>query len=202
MKKKITLLLSLVLAVAMGIGGTLAWLTAKTEAVKNTFTVGNINITLTETTTNYKMVPGQTIAKDPKVTVKAGSEACWLFVKIAESDNLDDFISYKVKLGEDSWKELTGVTGVYYREVAASDTDQNFDVIGYQSGESATFTANKVLVKDSVTKAMMDAFDTDKDGTLSDTEKAALPTLTFTAYAVQKDGLTDVADAWKEVPTT
>ena len=83
MKKKITLLLSLVLAVAMGIGGTLAWLTAKTEAVKNTFTVGNINITLTETTTNYKMVPGQTIAKDPKVTVKAGSEACWLFVKIA-----------------------------------------------------------------------------------------------------------------------
>lgn len=202
MKKKITLLLSLVLAVAMGIGGTLAWLTAKTEAVKNTFTVGNINITLTETTTNYKMVPGQTIAKDPKVTVKAGSEACWLFVKIAESDNLDDFISYAVDLSEDSWKELSGVPGVYYREVAASDTDQNFDVIGYQSGESATFTANKVLVKDSVTKAMMDAFDTDKDGTLSDTEKAALPTLTFTAYAVQKDGLTTAANAWGQIPTT
>ena len=202
MKKKITLLLSLVLAVAMGIGGTLAWLTAKTEAVKNTFTVGNINITLTETTTNYKMVPGQTIAKDPKVTVKAGSEACWLFVKIAESDNLDDFISYAVDLSEDSWKELSGVPGVYYREVAASDTDQNFDVIGYQSGESATFTANKVLVKDSVTKAMMDAFDTDKDGTLSDTEKTALPTLTFTAYAVQKDGLTTAANAWGQIPTT
>lgn len=206
MKKKITLLLSLVLAVAIGIGGTLAWLTDKTEEVKNTFTVGNINITLTEEaggdTKEFKMVPGQTIAKDPKVTVKAGSEACWLFVKIAESDNLDDFISYAVDLSEDSWKELSGVPGVYYREVAASDTDQNFDVIGYQSGESATFTANKVLVKDSVTKAMMDAFDTDKDGTLSDTEKAALPTLTFTAYAVQKDGLTDVADAWKEVPTT
>ena len=92
--------------------------------------------------------------------------------------------------------------GVYYREVAASDTDQNFDVIGYQSGESATFTANKVLVKDSVTKAMMDAFDTDKDGTLSDTEKAALPTLTFTAYAVQKDGLTTAANAWGQIPTT
>ena len=75
MKKKITLLLSLALAVAIGIGGTLAWLTDKTESKVNTFTVGNIDIDLTETTTNYKMVPGQTIDKDPKVTVEAGSEA-------------------------------------------------------------------------------------------------------------------------------
>lgn len=192
MKKKITLLLSLALAVAIGIGGTLAWLTDKTESKVNTFTVGNIDIDLTETTTNYKMVPGQTIAKDPKVTVKAGSEACWLFVKIAESDNLDDFISYKVKLGEDSWKELTGVTGVYYREVAASDTDQSFDVIGYESGDPATFTANKVLVKDSVTKAMMDEITA---------QTASAPTLTFTAYAVQKDGVGTAAEAWNKVPT-
>ncbi|MCG4527141.1 SipW-dependent-type signal peptide-containing protein [Intestinimonas massiliensis] len=199
MKKKITLLLSLVLAVAMGIGGTLAWLTAKTEAVKNTFTVGNINITLTETTTNYKMVPGQTIAKDPKVTVKAGSEACWLFVKIEEGNDLDKFISYTVA---DDWTALTDVEGVFYREVAASDTDQSFDVIGYESGDPATFIANKVLVKDTVTKDDMDAFDTDKNGTLSDTEKAALPTLTFTAYAVQKDGLTTAANAWGQIPTT
>ena len=94
------------------------------------------------------------------------------------------------------------MTGVYYREVAASDTDQSFDVIGYESGEPATFTANKVLVKNTVTKAMMDEFDTDNNGTLSDTEKAALPTLTFTAYAVQKDGVGTVADAWAKVPTT
>lgn len=206
MKKKITLLLSLALAVAIGIGGTLAWLTDKTEEVKNTFTVGNINITLTEEAggnkREFKMVPGQTIAKDPKVTVKAGSEACWLFVKIAESDNLDKFIDYAVA---DGWTALTGVegvTGVYYREVAASDTDQSFDVIGCESGDPAKFTANKVLVKDSVTKDDMDAFDTDKDGTLSDTEKAALPTLTFTAYAVQKDGLTTAANAWGQIPTT
>ncbi|WP_286733303.1 TasA family protein [Intestinimonas sp. UBA1698] len=199
MKKTLTLVLSLALAVAIGIGGTLAWLTAKTEEVKNTFTVGNINITLTEeaggNTKEFKMVPGQTIAKDPKVTVKAGSEACWLFVKIAESDNLDDFISYKVKLGEDSWKELTGVTGVtgvYYREVAASDTDQSFDVIGYESGDPATFTANKVLVKDSVTKAMMDEITA---------QTASAPTLTFTAYAVQKDGVGTAAEAWNKVPT-
>lgn len=180
MKKKITLLLSLALAVAIGIGGTLAWLTAKTEEVKNTFTVGNINIALEETTTNYKMVPGQTITKDPKVTVKAGSEACWLFVKIEESANLDDFISYAVA---DGWTALTGVDGVYYREVAATADDMPFSVLAN----------DQVTVKDTVTKAMMDEITA---------QTASAPTLTFTAYAVQKDGLTTAANAWGQIPTT
>ena len=191
MKKKITLLLSLALAVAIGIGGTLAWLTAKTDAVTNTFTVGNINITLTEeaggNTKEFKMVPGQTITKDPKVTVKAGSEACWLFVKIEKGNDLDKFIDYAVA---DGWTALTGVdgvTGVYYREVAASDKDQSFDVIGYESGNPATFTANKVLVKDSVTKDDMDGLTADN-----------YPTLTFTAYAIQRASFDDPAAAWTE----
>lgn len=184
MKKKITLLLSLVLAVAMGIGGTLAWLTAKTEAVKNTFTVGNIDIDLTETTTNYKMVPGQTIDKDPKVTVEAGSEACWLFVKIEKGNDLDKFIDYAVA---DGWTALTGVDGVYYREVAADATNRSFEVIGYESGNPAEFTANKVLVKDSVTKDDMDGLTADN-----------YPTLTFTAYAIQRASFDDPAAAWTE----
>ena len=92
-KKTLALVLALTLLVAGVVGGTLAWLTAQTAEVKNTFTVGDINIGLTETTTDYKMVPGNTIAKDPTVTVKANSEACWLFVKVTESENLDTFIT-------------------------------------------------------------------------------------------------------------
>lgn len=178
MKKKITLLLSLALAVAIGIGGTLAWLTAKTEEVKNTFTVGNINITLTEeaggNTKEFKMVPGQTITKDPKVTVKAGSEACWLFVKIEESANLDNFISYAVA---DGWTALTGVDGVYYRAVDATTTDMVYPVL----------TGNQVTVENDVTKAMMDNLTAD-----------TYPTLTFTAYAIQQAGFNDAAAAWTE----
>lgn len=180
MKKKITLLLSLVLAVAIGIGGTLAWLTAKTDAVTNTFTVGNIDIALEETTTNYKMVPGQTIAKDPKVTVEGGSEACWLFVKITESGNLDDFISYTVDSG---WTLLDGQAGVYYREVAATTGDVVYPVL----------TGNQVTVKDTVTKAMMDEITA---------QTASAPTLTFTAYAVQKEGVGTPTEAWAKAPTT
>ena len=50
MKKKIALMVtSLVLVVAMAVGGTLAYLTSETQEVKNTFTIGEIEITLDET---------------------------------------------------------------------------------------------------------------------------------------------------------
>jgi len=171
-KKTLALVLALTLLVAGVVGGTLAWLTDRTAEVKNTFTVGDINIGLTETTTDYKMVPGNTIAKDPTVTVKAESEACWLFVQVTESTNLKDFITYAIAEG---WTKLQD--GVYYREVPASAADQTFSVL---KGDAVT-------VKDTVTKAMLTAKD------------FANPTLTFKAYAVQKDNVASASDAWAKV---
>lgn len=171
-KKTLALVLALTLLVAGVVGGTLAWLTDQTAEVKNTFTVGDINIGLTETTTDYKMVPGNTIAKDPTVTVKAESEACWLFVKVTESENLDTFITYAIAEG---WTKLQD--GVYYREVSASDADQTFPVLA----------GNAVTVNSDVTKEMLTAKD------------FASPTLTFKAYAVQKDNVASASDAWAKV---
>mgnify|MGYP001551264842 FL=1 len=171
-KKTLALVLALTLLVAGIVGGTLAWLTDQTAEVKNTFTVGDINIGLTETTTDYKMVPGNTIAKDPTVTVKANSEACWLFVKVTESANLDDFITYAIATG---WTELEA--GVYYREVPASAADQTFSVL---AGDAVT-------VKSDVTRAMLE------------TAKTDAPTLTFKAYAIQKDHFATADAAWAEV---
>lgn len=187
--RRIAMTVALVLVVALvSVGGTIAWLTAETAPVTNTFTVGNIDITLDESDDlDLTMVPGNTIAKDPKVTVEGGSEACWLFVKIEESTNLDDFITYTVDSG---WTALTGVTGVYYREVAASNTDQIFNVLTSKTG----YTDGYVTVNESVTKTQMDAI---KNGT------ASAPTLKFTAYACQKDNVTSVTDAWAKIsPTT
>ena len=172
MKKKVLSIVAVVLVLCCAIGGTLAWLTDKTASVKNTFTVGNINIELTETTTNYKMVPGNTISKDPKVTVKANSEACWLFVKVEKSANFDSFMTYDMA---DGWTELPSVTGVYYREVAATTAATDFSVL----------QGNSVSVKDTVTKADLNAL-----------TQNTFPTLTFTAYAVQKDNVNSAADAW------
>lgn len=173
-KNTLALVLALTLLVAGIVGGTLAWLTDQTAEVKNTFTVGDINIGLTETTADYKMVPGNTIAKDPTVTVKANSEACWLFVKVTESENLDTFITYAIAEG---WTALPGVDGVYYREVPASAADQTFSVL---AGDAVT-------VKSDVTRTMLE------------TAKTDAPTLTFKAYAIQKDHFATADAAWAEV---
>ena len=189
-KKIIATVGACALCVGLGVAGTLAWLTDKTESVTNTFTTSNVDITLTETTgSNYQMIPGFTITKDPKVTVSAGSEDCYLFVKLEESDNYSAYLeNYKIS---DGWKQLkngeTDVDGVYYREVESNDTsDQPFYVL----------KNNQLTVKSSVTKADMEAIDDSSDATSE-------PTLTVKAYATQlyktNNEKMDVYNAWLEV---
>lgn len=178
MKKKLTTVLAIVLVVALSVAGTYAYLTATSGPVVNTFTVGNIDITLDETTSDYKMVPKMDIAKDPKVTVEAGSEDCWLFVRVEKSTNLDSFITYAIA---DGWTALPDVNGVFYRPVEANETqDQVFSVLAN----------DKVSVKETVTKDMMDAIEN---------KTANNPTLTFKAYAIQADGIQTPAEAWAKV---
>ncbi|MDD5919417.1 MAG: SipW-dependent-type signal peptide-containing protein [bacterium] len=187
-KKTFVLLLALVLIAGAAVGGTLAWLTDTTDAVQNTFTTSDIDITLAETTTAYKMVPGYTIAKDPKVTVKAGSEKCYLFVKIEKSSNFDDYMTYTVATGWTQLKDASNndVPGVYYRIVETTEMGTPYSVLA----------GDIVTVKDTVTKA-------DMNGLTENT----YPTLTFTAYASQfmknnTESFT-AADAWTNVqPTT
>ena len=175
--RRIALVLCVMFAVlAVSVGGTVAWLTDTTDSVVNTFTAGDINIELAESEDlDLKMVPGNTITKDPKVTVKAGSEACWLFVKVEKSDNFDTFMSYEMAEG---WTLVPGQTNVYYREVGAATTDSSFAVI----------KDNKVTVKEEVTKQQLNALTTE-----------TRPTLTFTAYAVQKDNIADAQTAWAKI---
>lgn len=182
-KKSLALVLALAMIVVCVVGGTLAWLTATTPEVKNTFTTSDVDITLTETTgTSYKMIPGYTIAKDPKVTVEAGSEKCYLFVKVAESDNFDSFMTYDMATG---WTQGDGTdipSNVYYREVETSTADQEFAVL----------KDNQVTVSGDVTKTM-----------LNDLTENTYPTLTFTAYACQYNNSNnthfDAAAAWAKV---
>lgn len=170
-------LLALVLVIGCVAGGTVAWLVAKTDTVVNTFTYGNINIALAESTgKDYKIIPGKDIPKDPKVTVTAGSEACWLFVKVEESGT---FVADKVTYAIDKdWTALEGEKGVYYRKVAAVTADTDFSVL----------EGNKITVKDTLTK-----------GDIKDIA-ATNPTLKITAYAVQQENIADAATAWSKIP--
>ena len=202
MKKKFLIPIMILILVIGAVGGTLAWLTDQTDTVQNTFTVGNVDIDLTEEgatedssdsqlfTQDFKMVPGTDIAKKPKVSVIAGSEACWLFVKVVESDNLDDYITYNMAT---EWTELTGVSGVsgvYYIDVnaATANAGHTYNVLA-PKGTTGAYSDGYVTVNNTVTKAMMDALKV---------EGATQPTLTFKAYAVQKEGFDTAADAWVE----
>ena len=175
-------MLALVLVIGCAVGGTVAWLVSSTDPVVNTFTYGDINITLEETTgTSYKIIPGVDIEKDPKVTVKANSEACWLFVKVEEEGT---FVAKKVTYSiADGWTKGDGTkipANVYYREVSAVTANTDFYVL----------KDNKVSVREDLTKEEIKNITTQ-------------PKLTFTAYAVQKDGIADAGTAWaKAVPTT
>ena len=172
--KKLVTAVAVVLVLCMTVAGSLAWLFDTTDEVVNTFTVGHVDIDLTETTENYKMIPGETIAKDPEVTVKAGSEASWVFVEAVPSNNLATYIDYTIA---DGWTKLDSVDNVFYREVAAPDADQVFAVL----------ENDQVTVKGTVTNDQMTAAETDK------------PTLTFKAYAIQKSGFDTATAAWAEV---
>ncbi|MCI7624665.1 MAG: hypothetical protein MSS54_10265 [Clostridiales bacterium] len=172
-KKGLAMVLALVLLAVCAVSGTLAWLTAKSDTVVNTFTTSDIKVKLEETkgTTatggkEFKMIPGYTIGKDPKATVLAGSEECYLFVKLEKSSNFDTYLDYAIA---DGWTKLDGVADtVYYRVVDGTNN---------QIGTAySVLKGDQVTVKGSVTKEQMNALDADD---------VAKPTLTITAYASQ-----------------
>ena len=115
MKKKLTLVVTcIVLVAAMVIGGTLAYFTDTTEAKKNTFTVGNVGIELTESdwteNDNHTLMPGTSYAKNPTITVDETSQDAWVFLRI----DLNKYVSFINLVGVDAYKnEIGGLKGSY-----------------------------------------------------------------------------------------
>lgn len=176
------LALTLVLAAYWAVGGTAAWLAAKSDPIASTFTFGDINITLKDEDPQegqIKIIPGVDIPKDLKVTVKADSVDCWLFVKVEEAGT---FVAGKVTYAiAEGWTKGDGTQipeDVYYREVREVTADREFSVL----------KDDKITVSKSLTKADIQNI-TDE------------PTLTFTAYAVQKEGINTAAEAWATIGT-
>ena len=177
------LALTLVLAAYWAVGGTAAWLAAKSEPIASTFTFGDINITLTETDSQEqptKIIPGVDIKKVLKVTVQANSVDCWLFVKVEQTGTfVENKVTYSIA---DDWTKGDGSQipeNVYYRQVNGATADMGFSVL----------KDDKITVSNTLTKADIQNI-------------TAQPTLTFTAYAVQKEGINTAAEAWARIDTT
>lgn len=190
-KKLLVSVVAICLLVGGIVGGSFAFLLDKTQTVTNTFTIGDVNITLTETDTvkeddgvndkrNYKMVPGLELAKDPTVSVEANSEPSWVFVKVEEVNNPSTYLDYKINTVDEGgvWTALDGVDGVYYYDYSAISTTKV---------DLAVLLGDKVTVKDTVTKDALDTINANK------------PQLKFSAYAIQKEGFTTAKAGWDEV---
>lgn len=188
-------LVAVMLVLGGAVGGTLAWLTATTDTVVNTFTVGDIDIDLTETTgSEYKLMPGEKVAKDPMVTVKAGSEKCYVFVKVEasaamkaamENNVIEWYVDALPRYTDGKWTKLEGVTeDIYYLVANASTADQDFYILG---GEE-DYRNGRLIIPGNVTAE-----------DIAEVEAIGDTTLTFTAYAIQYEGITSAADAWAKL---
>lgn len=176
-------MLALTMVVGCAVDGTVAWLVSESESSVSTFTLGDINIKLTGESESQplKVIPGVEIKRSLKVTVEPNSEACWLFVKV-EGTNWSHFpdangtakVSYSVDV-QNGWIALNDHPGVYYREVSAEAA---------QRGDAYDVNCN-VTVSQMLTKAEVDSI-----------ASGTQPQLSFTAYAVQRDGIGDAATAW------
>jgi len=196
--KVVVLLLAVVLLIGCTIGGTLAYLMTKSATVTNTFVAGEIGtLTLNETdgngnvvtTRSFIVTPGVDITKDPVVTFNGNNVAAYIFVKVEATDWTERNGTFSIGDKEemkwtvaDGWTKLENVPGVYYREVVVdTDTANTAETEKY-----GIIKGNTITVSSEITKA-----------NISNYTKG----LTFTAYAIQKDGFTTVAAAWEQAKT-
>ncbi len=195
MKTRNKVLLTLacaLLLVAGSVVGTLAWLTS-TSTVTNTFTVGQVKITLDEAKVNpdgttaasadrvsgsnvYHLLPGHTYTKDPTIHVQANSEDCYLFVVLENGfTSVIDGVSTEVKtieeqMSDNGWKTLAGKKNVWY--YAEED--------GLKTVEKNSSVQDIKLFK---------SFKIKDEATNGDLNAVGTPEINVTAYAIQKDGM-------------
>lgn len=140
-KKVLSTVLAGALAVTAVVGGSLAYFTDSAEK-KNTFTVGNVNITLTEPNWGGngsedapEAYPGEPLAKDPTVK-NDGANPCFVRIKVDGLDSLSPagMITYRTDYATgglgDGW--VKGSDGYFYYDTVlevGTTTDALFDQI-------------------------------------------------------------------------
>lgn len=189
-KKALLLALCAVLLVVSTVFATLAYLTTDVKVVKNTFTVGDIEITLDEapvdeygviktgervTANTYKLIPGHSYVKDPTVHVAKGSEVCYVFVKVDDGiAAIQAPATVETQMTNNGWIVI----------------DEDDNVWAKPTAIDARAAAQDIKVFDSFTISGTAAVDTYKDANI-----------TVMAYAIQADGFASADAAWAAAST-
>lgn len=206
MKKTIAIIALVVLVAVASVLGTLAYLTS-TDTVKNTFTVGKVNITLDEAEVDmngvavtpakrvkkneYKLMPGHTYTKDPMVTVLAGSEPSYIkmTVTFSKANELDAIFA---PTGADLTSIFKGYDSANW--IAKGNTkDAAANTRTYEFWYKETVGAPTA---DVALDALFDSITIPGEITQAQLETIKDMTITVTAYAIQADGFANADAAW------
>lgn len=217
-KKVLLLVLCAVLLVGASVAGTVAYLTSQ-DFVTNTFTVGNVHITLDETdvdvngvkdgatrvkTNDYHLMPGHTYTKDPTVTVLANSEECYvrMIMTINKQAELDAIFAGINAIRADKNLPALTIADVLTDSDATKWVPFSEKEVGntrvYEFRYATTVTAgatNKALEPLFTEVVMPDEITNDQLATLYVDEDDRLQ-IDVVAHAIQKDGFDDAAEAW------
>ena len=210
--KALLLTLCAVVLVIATVFGTMAYLTS-TDEVQNTFTVGQVKITLDEakvnpdgtlvykedgqtpvdrvSTNSYKLLPGHTYNKDPMVTVLKGSEPSYvkMTVTFSKANELDAIFAPDVA-------NLTSIFNGYDATnwIAKGNTkDATADTRTYEFWYKETVSAPDADVP---LDALFDSITV--PGEITNEQLATIEgmTITVNAYAIQADGFANAEAAW------
>jgi len=205
MKKKKTILAAVVLLLVAIVGGAIAYFT-DTDEKTNTFTIGNVDITLTEPnwdTTDTTpangvpdaaedLMPGETVAKNPIINNESTKNPAYVFAKVVVPCTTEttpqEIFTYTVNT--DAWTELSG-------EAVACTSGGNATHV-YYYGTSGTLTelakAANASTPTPTTKAVFDSVTV--RGTLTGSEGlTGNKNVVVTGYGIQKDGLASAVPA-------
>lgn len=202
MKKKKTILAAVVLLFVFIVGGAIAYFT-DTDNATNIFTIGNVDITLTEpnwdTTdqdsnnvpdASQDLMPGQTIAKDPTINNVSTSNPAYVFAKVqvpcttaTAPATPAELFTYTLNSG---WAELSSA------QVACTSGGNATHVYYYGSGSTLTSLAagaSSAAVFNNVTLLSTLSGDEGLTGNKN---------IVVTGYGIQTQGLSSTvpADVW------
>lgn len=192
-KRTLITVLAMILVCVISVSATLAYLYDKSESVVNTFSVGNVEISLDEADVDndsntadnvtingqirdlaneYKLTSGATLPKDPTVHVSKYSEESYIFVEVVIGNDVAvvlDTADITAQMTTNGWTKLEGNIYYYNETVTGLGKANNEDL--------PVFTTIKVkgtATGDELVNAAADG-----------------QNITLTAYAIQADTIKD-----------
>lgn len=213
--KALLLTLCAVLLVTASVLGTMAYLTS-TDEVQNTFTVGQVKITLDEakvttdgepvegaarvTENSYKLMPGHTYTKDPTIHVDAASEDCFIRAKVTLT-NAKEWIAIATKYADNKVENIIKGTddNIWWVSQPAVDNEKNTVTYTFvYKNESHTDELGKRIWTSTDSKDLVLFNEIAIPGGLTNDELAAVGSskITVVAEAIQADGFETEAAAW------